>query len=74
MILFAILSVVGIYYLNITYGFFNSISVSKYKTENYAVVVLKDSDYEELADLEGHDVGYYANQATSCLLYTSRCV
>ena len=65
MILFAILSVVGIYYLNITYGFFNSISVSKYKTENYAVVVLKDSDYEELADLEGHDVGYYANQATS---------
>lgn len=65
MILFSILSVVGIYYLNITYGFFNSISVSKYKTENYAVVVLKDSDYEELADLEGHDVGYYANQATS---------
>lgn len=65
MILFAILSVVGIYYLNITYGFFNSISVSKYKTENYAVVVLKDSDYEELADLEGCDVGYYANEATS---------
>ncbi len=65
MILFSILSIIGIYYLNITYGFFNSISASKYKTENYAVVVLKDSEFEELLDLEGHDVGYYANQATS---------
>lgn len=33
----------------------------EYKTENYSVVVLDDSEYEELADLENDIIGYLDN-------------
>ena len=38
---------------------------SKYKLENYSVVVLKNSDYEKLEDIEKQDVGYFENSTGS---------
>lgn len=45
-----------IYELN-TIGFLKKIGFIDYKTENYSVLVLKDSNFEELADLDGKTIG-----------------
>ena len=34
---------------------------SKYKLENYAVIVLKDSSYKQLKDIKNEKVGYFEN-------------
>lgn len=53
-IFFLILAI--IYELN-TIGFLKKIGFTDYKTENYSVLVLKDSDYEEIEDLDGESIG-----------------
>lgn len=53
-IIFLILAI--IYELN-TIGFLKKIGFTDYKTENYSVLVLKDSDYEEIEDLDGESIG-----------------
>lgn len=40
---------------------------SKYKLENYSVLVLKNSDYENLEDIENQNVGYFENSTGSKL-------
>ena len=37
--------------------FLKKIGFTDYKTENYSVLVLKDSDYEEIEDLDGESIG-----------------
>ena len=53
-IIFLILAI--IYELN-TIGFLKKIGFTDYKTENYSVLVLKDSNYEEIEDLDGESIG-----------------
>lgn len=53
-IIFLILAI--IYELN-TIGFLKKIGFTDYKTENYSVLVLKDSDYEKIEDLDGESIG-----------------
>lgn len=45
-----------IYELN-TIGFLKKLGFVNYKTENYSLLVLKESDYEELSDLENKTIG-----------------
>lgn len=53
-IIFLILAI--IYELN-TIGFLKKIGFTDYKTENYSVLVLKESDYEEIDDLDKKTIG-----------------
>lgn len=51
-----LLVLVIIYELN-TIGFLKKLGFTNYKTENYSVLVLKNSSYQELADLDGYTIG-----------------
>lgn len=48
------------YYILNTLGFLSKIKTVDYKIENYSVLVLKDSKYENIEDIKGLDVGYYS--------------
>ena len=50
------LVLVIIYELN-TIGFLKKLGFTDYKTENYSVLVLKESEYEDLKDLDGKTIG-----------------
>ena len=56
-ILYIILLVLVIIYELNTIGFLKKLGFVNYKTENYSVLVLKDSKYEELLDLDGKTMG-----------------
>ena len=49
------------YYILHTLGFLSKIKNVNYKLENYSVIVLKDSKYEKIEDIDSLDVGYYGN-------------
>ncbi len=53
------------YYILDTLGFLNNIKNVNYKTENYSVIVLKDSKYKKISDIKDLDVGYYSNSVGS---------
>lgn len=56
------LGIINTYLLN-TKDIINNITKKiNYKTENYAVIVLKDTNYEELKELENENIGYLDNQ------------
>lgn len=54
-----LLILVIIYELN-TIGFLKRLGFKNFKTENYSVLVLKESKYKEIEDLENKDVGSMA--------------
>ena len=56
-ILYIILLVLVIIYELNTIGFLKKLGFVNYKTENYSILVLKDSKYEELSDLDGKTMG-----------------
>ncbi len=51
------------YYLNITLGFFKGFGTNKYKEENYLVLVLQDSSFQELTDIT--NIGYTSNELSN---------
>lgn len=51
------------YYLNITLGFFKGFGTNKYKEENYLVLVLEDSNFQELTDIT--NIGYTSNELSN---------
>lgn len=53
-LIFLILAI--IYELN-TIGFLKKLGFKNYKTENYSILVLKDSNYKELEDLDKKSIG-----------------
>ncbi len=55
----------GIFYLLKTIGVLENNLDSKYKLENYSLLVLKDSTYSKIEDIAGKDVGYYENSVGS---------
>jgi len=54
----------GIYYILSTLGFVSNLD-SNYKIENYSVIVLKDSEYNNIKSLEGKAIGYSKDIANS---------
>lgn len=60
----SIISIIGSIYLFRAIIFMNgNIGFKGYKTENYSVIVLKDSYYEELRDLRDKNVGVLSNDS-----------
>lgn len=62
MLLFSILSLVGIYYVRTTNSFFDTLTEVKEK-QTYYVVVKKDSDYSNLKDLNNKSMAIFKNQS-----------
>ena len=58
-----VLGVIGFasYYILNTLGFLSKIKSVNYKLENYSVIVLKNSKYNKINDIDSLDVGYYSN-------------
>ena len=54
-----LLEIILNYYLLVTVGFLNGIMAYDYKTHVYNVIVLKDSKYKTLKDLEDKTIGVY---------------
>ncbi len=50
------------YYLLVTLGFLNGIMAYDYKTHVYNVIVLKDSKYNKVQDLDGKTIGVYKEE------------
>lgn len=63
--IFIVISIILIYFLNTTYNFLSYFDKDNYKTENFLVLVLEDSYYEKLEDLNDKDIGYVNNNITS---------
>lgn len=59
-----LITIFGTYYLNSTLGFFKGFGKDNYKEENFLVLVLKDSTYQELKDLENKKIGYVLSELT----------
>lgn len=57
-IIYIIILFFMVLYLNKTFNFLGSFN-HKYETRNYYVVTLKDSDYENISDLEDMEFGYF---------------
>lgn len=53
----AIVSVIFIYFIN-TFNFLGLVTKSGYKIQNYSVIVLKDSNYNNIQDISGKKLGY----------------
>lgn len=60
-ILIVIIFVVASFYIWKTIDVLSSNGETKYRVENYSVIVLKDSKYDKIEDIEGEDVGYFQN-------------
>ena len=64
-ILLIIIYSVLTYYLSITTSFFSSFSKIHYNEETFLVVVLKDSTYKKINDLENKNIGYIENNLSN---------
>ena len=53
------------FFLNTTNNFLSSFNKDNYKTENFLVLVLEDSYYNKLEDLNELNIGYVKNEITS---------
>ncbi|MBP3920686.1 MAG: LCP family protein [Bacilli bacterium] len=60
-IIVSIILCVLLFYLNRTFNFLDSLTNNDYKVENYLVMVLDDSDYREINDLNNKSLGYVEN-------------
>ena len=58
-ILISIISLIGSFYLYKTYGVISSMIDTDYETYNYSVMVLKDSDYNDISDIKSEVISYY---------------
>ncbi len=53
------------FYICRTLGVLSGNGDSKYKLEHYSIIVLKDSKYDKLKDIEGETVGFFENSKGS---------
>lgn len=58
-VLLSIVFVVGSFYLYKTYGVISGMIDTDYETYNYSVMVLKDSDYNGVSDINNEVISYY---------------
>lgn len=66
-ILLLIGMILGILYLLNTIGFLKKIGSKDYKTQNYSVIVLNSSKYEELKDIKNEEIGILNSKDTEGL-------
>lgn len=59
--LFTIIYIFIAYYLGVTQNFFSSFNNIHYNEETYLVIVLKDSKYTKIKDLNNKTIGYFNN-------------
>lgn len=59
-VLFILLFSFILYYLSKTMNFMDQIKALKYQTDNYYILVLKDSKYETIDDIKNETVGIYS--------------
>lgn len=64
-IFLSILFIIILIYLNKTFSFLNKLSDTGYKTENYSVIVLKDSNYNKIEDINNKTISYYKNETSN---------
>jgi len=64
-IFLSILFIIILIYLNKTFSFLNKLSDTGYKTENYSVIVLKDSNYNNIEDINNKTISYYKNETSN---------
>ena len=57
-LLLIVTMIVGINYELNTLDFFKQFGFNEYKTENYSIYVLKNSNYENIVDLENKSIGH----------------
>jgi len=53
------------YYISVTLGFLSGFGSNRYKEEHFLVMVLKDSDYQEITDLENEKIWYVDSEINS---------
>ena len=61
MIIAIFIMTIANFYIGKTLGVLLNNGDSKYKLEHYSVIVLEESNYEDLDDIEGETLGYYEN-------------
>lgn len=61
-LLLLVIMVLVFYYLNNTLDFFKRFGSSKFKEENYIVMVLKNSEYAKIDDINNKNIGYVPNE------------
>ena len=61
--LLVILMIIIFYYVNITLGFFKDLDEKNYKEENFLVLVLNDSSFQNIVDIG--NIGYMANELSN---------
>ena len=64
MIFIFIISLLSFYIIK-TAGILNNLNLN-YKTYNYSVVVLKNSDYDKIADIKDKNLGFYETSGPEC--------
>jgi LCP family protein required for cell wall assembly len=64
LLILSCISIVGCSYLNKTYDFLSTIN-NEYDTLTYSVIVLNDSNYNNLEDLSDKGIGYIADEYAS---------
>lgn len=60
-IIVVILMLIASFYICRTLGVLMNNGDSKYKLEHYSVIVLKNSEYENIKDIKSRNVGYFKN-------------
>ena len=61
LIIFDVVFAVGIIYISKTISFVDVINNELFQKEEFYIMVSKDSDYEELEDLDGKNIGVYSS-------------
>jgi LCP family protein required for cell wall assembly len=62
-VLWCLICIFGSFYLFKTISFMGGLGSSNEKTENYSVIVLKDSSYEKVEDIKNKEVGIVSYQS-----------
>lgn len=60
-IIVVLVMLIASFYMYKTLGVLTGNGESKYKLENYSLIVLKDSGYSKLKDVKNKQIGYYEN-------------
>lgn len=61
----SIILIIILFYLNKTFSFIDNLTQTGYKTENYSVIVLKESDYNSIENLKDKTISYYNQETTN---------
>ena len=61
-IILMLIFIMILFYLNKTFKFLNNLGETGYTIENYEVVVLSNSEYNEINDIENKNLGYYSQE------------